>query len=116
MHSRVLLSLLLSVSAAVGAPFVRWIDETGEVRREEIREVLAESPSKIEVRLSDGEVLALPADGLLDVVREREDEPEERALLEARVAVLAGGDLDVARKTLDRLTRCECKHAFHRRG
>jgi tetratricopeptide (TPR) repeat protein len=65
--------------------------------------VLAESPSKIEVRVSDGKVLALSADGLLDVVRERDDEPEERALLEARVAVLAGGDLDAARKTLDRL-------------
>jgi tetratricopeptide (TPR) repeat protein len=103
MGPRVLLAILLALSTAAGAPYVRWIDQTGEVRREEIREVLAESPSRVEVRLPDGKALQLQARNLLGVVRERESDPEERALLQARVAALSGGDPGPARKTLDRL-------------
>ncbi|HLF92582.1 MAG TPA: hypothetical protein VJB14_03920, partial [Planctomycetota bacterium] len=71
-----LLCLLLLCLPAAAAPFVRWIDEKGDVHRDEVREVLEESPSQVRVRLLDGSERTVPMARVIDLVRES-DEREE---------------------------------------
>ncbi|MGH7162260.1 MAG: hypothetical protein ACREID_02150 [Planctomycetota bacterium] len=99
------LLLPLLAPTALAAPCVRWIDERGDYRAERVAEVLFESASEVVVRSRDGATLTIPGRSLLDLVREREDVAEERELLEARRAALAGENLEWARPVLDRAAR-----------
>lgn len=85
------------------APYVRWIDEKGDIHVDELREVIEETPSEARVRLADGSLRTVRMARVLDFFREREDQVEERALLDARRDAEAGIRLDAARLTLDRL-------------
>ncbi len=100
-----LLCLLLLGLPASAAPFVRWIDEKGDIHVDEVREILAESPSEVRARLPDGSERTVPVARVINVVRESDERDEERALLDARRDVEAGMRPDAARKTLDRLAR-----------
>lgn len=86
-------------------PYVRWIDEKGDVHPDEVREVLEESPSQVRVRLPDGSERTVPMARVIDLVRENDEREEERTLLDARRDVAAGVRPDAARKALDRLAR-----------
>jgi hypothetical protein len=99
---RLLCLLLLSIP---NGPFVRWIDEKGDIHVELVREVLEESPSEVRVRLADGSEKTVRMARVIDMVRENEDREEERDLLAARRDVAAGILTDAGRKTLDRLAR-----------
>ncbi|MHC4222567.1 MAG: tetratricopeptide repeat protein [Planctomycetota bacterium] len=99
---RILLALLLAVGFVRAEPYVRWVDETGGVRREAVAEVLSESPSEIRLRLKSGRELTLPARGLLELVREAESE-QEKELLSARQSAFAGERAEEVRPVLDRL-------------
>ncbi len=90
---------------AAAAPYVRWIDEKGDVHPDEVREVLEESPSEVRVRLADGSERTVPMARVLDLVRESDERAEERALLAARRDVENGIRLDAARVALDGLAR-----------
>ncbi len=100
-----LLCLLLLGLPAAAAPCVRWIDEKGDVHSDDVREVLAESPSEIRLRMPDGSERTVPMARVMDLVRESDEREEERSLLEARRDVAFGVRADAARKTLDRLAR-----------
>ena len=100
-----LFCLLIPRLPASAAPFVRWIDEKGDVHVDEVREVLAESPSETRVRMPDGSERTVPMARVIDLVRENDEREEERSLLEARRDVAFGVRADAARKTLDALAR-----------
>ena len=101
---RTVLFLLIAVTAApaLAEPHVRWIDANGKYRRESIAEVIEERFDYVKVRLADGAELTIPGAAFLGLVREREDVPEEAALLRAREGALWGLDLDEARPVLER--------------
>lgn len=99
---RLLCLLLLSIPTG---PFVRWIDEKGDVHVDLVREVLEESPSEVRVRLADGSEKTVRAARMIDMVRENEEREEEKALLETRRDVAAGILTDAGRQTLDRLAK-----------
>lgn len=97
------LVLLLLAWPAVAAPSVRWIDRLGEVRRHELKAVVAESARSVGVKTTEGKVVEIPLFRLLNLVREDDRREEERTLLRAREDVAAGLRLDAARPVLDRL-------------
>jgi hypothetical protein len=99
---RLLCLLLLSIP---NGPFVRWIDEKGDIHVDLVREVLEESPSEVRVRLTDGSEKTVRMARVIDMVRENEEREEERDLLSARRDVAAGILTDAGRKTLDRLAK-----------
>jgi hypothetical protein len=99
------LVLLLLAWPAAAAPVVRWVDKLGNVHRDEIREVLAESSREVTVRRPGGKSVTLQVLRILWLTREREEHVEERALLRAREDVAAGLRLDEARPVLDRIAR-----------
>ncbi len=101
---RFLCLLLLGLPAAA-APSVRWIDERGDVHLDDVREVLAESPSEVRLRMPDGSERTVPMARVLDLVREGDEREEERSLLDARRDVAFGIRAEAARKTLDALAR-----------
>jgi len=95
--------LLLLCAPVAAAPYVRWIDKKGEIHVDALAGILEESPSEVRVRLADGPEQVVPVARILDLVREGDEQEEERALLEARRDVAAGLRLDAARPVLDRL-------------
>jgi len=97
--------LCLLLVALPTTPYVRWIDEKGDVHVEILSEVLEESPSETRVRLVDGSERTVRMARVIDMVRENADRKEERALLDARRDVAAGIRPDASRETLDRLAR-----------
>ncbi|HEX5139012.1 MAG TPA: hypothetical protein VFY93_18730 [Planctomycetota bacterium] len=99
---RLLFLLLLSIP---NGPFVRWIDEKGDVHVDLVREVLEESPAEVRVRLVDGSERTVRMARVIDMVRENEENKEEGELLAARLDVAARLRPDAARKTLDRLAK-----------
>jgi hypothetical protein len=99
---RLLCLLLLSIP---DGPFVRWIDEKGDIHVDLVREGLEESPSEVRVRLADGSEKTVRMARVIDMVRENEEREEEKDLLEARRDVAAGILTDAGRKTLDRLAK-----------
>ena len=102
---RTILFFLIAVTAAPAQaePHVRWIDANGKYRRESIAEVLEERFDRVKVLLADGATLTIPGPAFLGLVREREDVPEEAALLRAREGALWGLDPDEARPVLERV-------------
>ncbi len=99
---RALLALLASASLLLAAPRVRWVDKKGSVHDEPVSEVLSESPSAVKVRLPDGQEIEIDCRRLVDLVREDEEDPEQRELYLARLAVAAEESSDDIRATLDR--------------
>lgn len=99
---RLLCLLLLSIP---NGPFVRWIDEKGDIHVDLVREVLEESPAAVRVQLVDGPETVIRMARVIDMVRENEARDEEKELLSARRDVAAGILSDAARKTLDRLAK-----------
>jgi hypothetical protein len=97
------LVLLLFALPAVAAPSVRWIDRLGNVHRQELKGVVAESAKDVTVRTTAGKVTTIPLFRILSLVREDDRREDERALLRAREDVAAGLRLDQARPILDRL-------------
>jgi len=99
-----LAALLLLALPAAAAPHLRWIDTKGDIHTDRIVEVLQESGGQVEVKLEDGGgARTVPLERVLDLVRERDDREEERALLEARADVALNLRLAEARPVLDRL-------------
>jgi hypothetical protein len=98
-----LLCLLLLGLPAAAAPYVRWIDEKGDIHVDTFRDVVAESPAEVQIRLSDGSQRVVRMARVLDLVREDEEQEEQRKLLDARRDVAAGMRLDAARALLDGL-------------
>jgi len=99
---RALLALLASASLLLASPRVRWVDKEGAVHDEPIEEVLSESPSAVKVRLTGGEAIEIDCRRLVDLVREDEEDPEQRELYLARLAIAAEESSDEVRATLDR--------------
>jgi tetratricopeptide (TPR) repeat protein len=105
-----LLALLLLAAAARAEPVVRWIDATGKIRADELAEIIEESASKVEVRFADGTKRAIPGVSLIDVVREDQRDPGQRALLALRTHT-SGKGAAVEKKELERI-RAEAKEAW----
>ncbi len=99
---RTLLALLAAVSGLLAGPRARWVDERGGIHDEPIAEVLSESPAAVKVRLVGGDEVEIACRGLVDLVREDEEDPEQRELYLARLAVWAGEAGEGIRRTLDR--------------
>jgi hypothetical protein len=99
---QLLFLLLLSVP---DGPFVRWIDEKGDIHVDLVSEVLEESPSEVRVRMKDGSESVVRMARVIDMVRENEERAEEKELLAARRDVAAGILTDAGRATLDRLAK-----------
>jgi Flp pilus assembly protein TadD len=97
------LVLLLLACASFAAPSVRWIDRLGDVHRQELKAVVAESAKEVTVETTEGKVVTVPVLRILTLVRESDRSEAERALLRAREDVAAGLRLDQARPVLDRL-------------
>ena len=89
MRSVLLLSLLFAAPVAA-EPFARWIDKTGGVKQAAVEHVLAEERTRVKLRLVGGAVLDLPVRGLLRLVREEDRDPDQRALLLARLGLELG--------------------------
>ena len=94
--------LLIFASPVRAEPFVRWVDKTGGVKRAAVEEVLLEERARVKLRLVDGAVLDLPVRGLLRLVREDDRDPDQRALLLARLG-LELGPVEGVGGLLDRL-------------
>ena len=97
-------TLLLALAATAAAdPSIRWIDTFGNVQAAPVEEVLEDTLGQVRVRLAEGRTLTLESERVLQLVRERDAVPEERALLLARLDADAGERLAAARPVLDRV-------------
>ena len=100
---RAIFVVALLALPALATPQLRWLDETGGLREVALTRVESESLTSVIAILENGKKIEVPGRTLIELVREDDQNADQRRLLDARQSLAAGLADSKHIKLLDRL-------------
>lgn len=100
---RAILVVALLALPALATPQLRWLDETGGLREVALTRVESESAKGVAAVLANGKKIEVSNHVLIELVREDDQDADQRRLLDARQSLAAGLADSTHVKLLDRL-------------